>query len=47
MRLLQVHYLKLRNTTHVLSNVFIAFKGTKFYLLFAIAEAGVGPCGGP
>ena len=34
--------------THALSlGVSIAFKGTNLYILFAITEAGVVPCGGP
>ena len=33
---------------HALSlSVFIAFKGVNSYILFAIATAGVVPCGGP
>ena len=43
-----IHYPKLRNMTHTLTlSVFIAFKGTNFYVLFAITAAGVVLCGGP
>ena len=38
---LSVHYPKLRNITHTLSlGAFVAFKGTKFYILFVINAAG-------
>ena len=38
----------MRNMTHALSlSVSIAFKGTNFYILFDITEAGVVPCGDP
>ena len=49
---MRIHYPKLRNMTYALSlSVFIAFKGTNFYISFAIAATftatGVVPCGGP
>ena len=42
------HDPKLRYMAHDLSlSVFIAFRGTNFYILFAITAAGVVQCGGP
>ena len=45
---MRIYYPKIRNLTQALSlSGFIAFKGTNFYILFAITAAGVVPCGGP
>ena len=45
---MRIYYPKLCNMIHALSlSVFNAFKGTNFYILFAITAGGVVPCGGP
>ena len=45
---MRIQYPKLRGMTHALSlSVFIAFKGSYIYILFAITAAGVVLCGGP
>ena len=45
---MRIHDAKLCNMAHSLPfSVFIAFKGTNFYILFAITADGVVPCGGP
>ena len=45
---MRVHYPKLRNMVHTISflNVFIAFKRSNLYILFAFTAAGVVPCDG-
>ena len=45
---MRIHYPKLCNMTYALSlSVSIAFKGTNFYILFAVTAAGVVPCSDP